>query len=721
MVLALLAAVLAVILAGGLVGLDWHERRRRGWQTVRLQFGRDVTAEAVVGALELAAGLPQDRTVALEVEASAAGIAHFLSSDQATIDTLRSSLRAVLPSLRLLGPEARSLSGFQSGRLLRLRGRPGVLRMDSIVESNAALLAGLQPLGRGERVLLRWLIRPGRPVALPRSNPGKPIDAEIAKHLRGKNAAGVIRARGIVATASGERRRAWHLEARLLAVLRTRLTPHGQIRSTARSGRWLVRELVRTRLDFGDRYATGELAPLLAWPVDAPSLPGLTLGTSPLLMPSARLPHRGRVLGTATWPGSERPIAQPLRGALSHTLVAGPTGVGKSTLVTNLAVADIAAGRGLVLIDGKGDTAQAVLERVTEQRRADVVVLDCASDGPQPGLRVFGAGDPELAADVLLGVLNDLFRDSWGPLSERYLRAGLVAVAHDPAGTLADVPFVFTHAAYRRRLVGRLRDPLSRSTFASFEAMGSGERMHQLAAPLNKLGTLLSRPVVRTVLGQVTPNLDFRRALRERQIVIISLAPARVGAPAARLIGALSVYSLFQAVQARSAVPEAARSPFFVYVDEPRALGDLPMPLDALLEQARGLGVGLTLAPQSMGQLPRSVREAALTNAATRIVFRQNADDARLLAADLAGVSADDLGDLAAFEAVARVGLGPGDIAPLVTLKTAAQARPQSDPQALRRASAERLGRSLEQVDGDLEARHQTTNNAPVGRKRRGQ
>ena len=90
------------------------------------------------------------------------------------------------------------------------------------------------------------------------------------------------------------------------------------------------------------------------------------------------------------------------------------------------------AGRGLVLIDGKGDTASDVLARVPDHRTDDVIVLDCASAGPLPGLQLFGAGDPELAADVVLGVLADLFRDSWGPLSERYLRAGLVAVAHDP-------------------------------------------------------------------------------------------------------------------------------------------------------------------------------------------------------------------------------------------------------------------------------------------------
>ena len=48
---------------------------------------------------------------------------------------------------------------------------------------------------------------------------------------------------------------------------------------------------------------------------------------------------------------------------------------------------------------------------------------------------------------------------------------------------------------YRRKLVGRLRDPLTRATFAGFEAMSAGERQQQLAAPLNKLRHLLGRPV----------------------------------------------------------------------------------------------------------------------------------------------------------------------------------------------------------------------------------
>jgi hypothetical protein len=718
---ALAAGDLATAATVGLTVIELHERRRRRWRTVRLRFGRDVSSQAVVEVVERLAGLPPGAVVLLDVQADARGIEHCLHSDHATLDTLTGSLRAALPSLRLTPVDAaESRSSYRFGRAIRLRGRLGVLRADRLEELSAGLLAAMQPLRSDERLLLRWLIRPGRAVTVPPAHGTQHVEPETRRQLVIKNEGGVVRARGLLAVRASNGRRAAHLLGRVMAVLRTRATPYGQLRGTPLTGARLRRALTRRGFVFGDRYGAGELAGLLGFPVDAPVLPGLSLGTSPLLLPAARLPRHGRLLGTATWPGAERRVAQPVLGGLSHTLIAGPTGVGKSTLLARLAGEDIAAGRPVVLIDGKGDTAAAVLGRIPEARRNDVIVLDCASAGAQPGLRLFGDGDPQLAADLVLGVLADLFRDSWGPLSERYLRAGLVAVAHDPDGTLADVPFVFADAGYRRELVGRVRDPLTRATFAVFESMSAGERQHQLAAPWNKLGTLLGRPVVRTVLGQAAPRLDFRRVLRERQIVVVSLAPARVGAPAARLIGAITVFALFQAVQTRSSLPERARRPAFVYVDEPKALGDLPMPLDALLEQARGLGVGVCLAPQSMTQLPKRVREAALTNAATRIVFRQHADDARLLARDLPGITAEELGDLDAFEAVARIGLGPGDVAPLVSIKTDPLGPAVSDGPALQRAAAERYGLTLTAVDAALEARHQAApGDVPVGRRRR--
>jgi hypothetical protein len=717
---ALLAGLGAVALSLMLVHIE--QREHAGWQSVRLHFGRDLTPEVMTAVVDRLSGLHPGARVVLDVRADHGGISHYLHTDQATLETLRGSLRALLPTVRFEPVNPCLLPGeaYRYGRSIRLTGRLHTLRTDVVPETAASLLAALQPLGERERALMRWVIRAGRPSVVPAAQSGVNIEPEERRRLRTKNSGSIVRARGLIAVEAGHPHRAAHLIGRINAVLRSRSTAYGRLSTVPLSRGQLRHRLSRTTFWLMERFASDEIAGLLAWPIAAPALPGLSLGTSPQLMPSSRLPSSGRVIGTATWPGSERAVAQPVVGALSHSLIAGPTGVGKSTLMTNLITDDITAGRGVVLIDGKGDTVSSVLARIPEARWGDVIVLDCAVSGPQPGIQLFGSTEAELEADVVLGVLADLFRDSWGPLSERYLRAGVVAVAHDPEGTLADVPYVYSDPAYRRRLVGRLHDPLTKATFAAFEEMSAGERQHQLAASFNKLGTLLGRPIIRTVLGQPQPRLDFYKVLRNQQIVLVSLSPTRVGAPAARLIGAVTVFALFQAVQSRISLSEVRRRPFLAYIDEPKALGDLPMPLDALLEQARGLGVGITLAPQSVAQLSKSVREAALTNVATRIVFRQDADDARLLARDLRGITPEELGDLGAYEAVARVGLGPGDLAAPVTLKTNRLTKPITDPKKLRTASAERWGVSLADVDRALAERHQpAAAKAPVGRKRR--
>lgn len=712
---------LFVVALAGLSAIQLRERHRPNqYLRVELRFGRDVTPEAVLGILDRMAGLHRHSRVVVELQADHEGVHHYVAGDQATIETFQTALRAHLPSVELRPPSVDVARGRAAGGAIRLRGKLRTLRAEAPEELSAALLAALQPLGPKERLTMRWLIRPSRPMTVPGTREGQLIEPEERRRLRIKNRAGVLLAHGTLAIEAGHPRRAAHLLARVTSVFRTRNTAYGQLQTRPRPQIWLDWLLTRRGFIFGDRYSTAELAGLLAWPIAAPVLPGVHLGTSPKRIPSSAIPSTGRVLGESTWPGLSRPIAQPIVGALSHGLVVGPTGVGKSTLLTNLIAQDMGAGRGLVLIDGKGDTASTVLDRVPKDRRDDVIVLDCACAGAQPGLQLFHGSDAELAADVVLGVVSDLYRNEWGPLSERYLRAGLVAVAHDPRGTLADVPYVFTNAAYRRKLAAKLRDPLSRLTLTALDAMTPAERQQQLAAPLNKLGQLLSRPVVRTVLGQSEPQLNFNHVLGRNKIVVISLAPARVGGPAARLIGALFLFALFQAVQGRSSLPKSARKPFLVYIDEPRALGDLPMPLDALLEQARGLGVGVMLAPQSMAQLPKNVREAALTNVATRIVFRQDADDARLLSRDLSGISPEDLGDLAAYEAVARIGLGPGDLAAPTTVRTLRLGKPTTDGRALAATSSNRFGRSLTEVDVDLQARHESmAGSAPVGRKRR--
>jgi hypothetical protein len=719
----------------------WQERRTQQFQSHVLRFGTDVTADAVRALLSGLSGLPRHATVTLEVAADAAGISHRLHGPKAALELVRSQLGGVLPGVRfdpLPTDEPDEADKPTTAVALRWAGLHPVLQTDQPAETAAALLAAFSGLQNGERLSLCWVLSPSPRPVLPRTDQsgagqasglGRFLDRqpspEHLRALRQKHAGPLLKGRAVLRAQARSAPRSRQLVEGVVATLRARQSSWGRL--TVRSCRPATVQQLSRGWFLTSRFSPEELLGLVAWPIASPRIPGLSLASAPRLMPAVHLPHVGRVYARSDWPGLEdRPLAQPVIGGLSHALVAGPTGSGKSHLLASLVVQDLDAGRGCLVVDGKGDLARDVLARVPASRRDDIIVLDPSADLPLPGLRVFMPGsDPELVADLMLGIFRELFADSWGVRSEQWLRAGLVTLAHDEHATLADLPRLFSDEHYRAKLTGRLHDPLLEDTWAAFAAMSERERAHQLGAPLGKVGELIGRRVVRAVLAQPEPQLDFTDVLRSGKVVVVSLAAGRIGSPAARLIGALVIHALFQAVQARAALAPSRRRPFFAYVDEPRVLADLPVPLDSLFELARSLGVGLTLGTQSLAQLPKSLTRAALTNAATIVAFRQAADDAVLLARELHDITADELQGLGRFEIALRLGLGPGDSAPVATGVTVPLPEPTGDPRTIRRASAARYGVPLTVVDARLRRRFARSPeragapNAPVGRLRR--
>lgn len=737
-----LVALMSALLSGvGLLGvIEVRERPTQPLQTVTLGFGSDLNTDVVQSMIATITGLPSSAVVIVDAVSNADGIRHYLHADQATLDTIRGQWRALLPSLRCDQPHDLPAVEWQAGAVLRLSGREPILRTDAVAEASAALLGALQPLGQDEALLWRVMMAPATRPQLPEASTrqerqqagsllgliaAKPLRGDHVRALRGKYAGPVVSAVVVVGVRSGHPKRSAHLLSRLVSVARSRRGGYGGLVVRKRSERQLARTLTKRYLRRDDLYSPAELAPLLALPVNAPQIAGLSLGTAPVLMPSRHIPTTGRVLAASTWPGIDRVLAQPVIGGLSHSLYAGPSGVGKSALILNLIAQEVAAGRGVLVVDGKGDLAVDALTVIPEHRQGDVIYLDPGWDGPVPGLRLFGRGSAELTADLILGVMRDLFSDSWGPMSARWLRAGLVLLGVDRSATLADFGFVFSHDAYRRRLVSKLNDPLAEQIWSSFEAMSAQERAHQLAAPLGKIDEIIGRKTVRAVLAQSGSDakLDMREVLRTGKIVVVALSPGQIGTPAARLLGALVLHELFGAVQARAALPPERRTPFSVFVDEPKVLGDISrnVPLDGLYELARGMGVGIGLGVQSLAQLPTDLRAAAATNASTLVAFRQSAADSRILSAELPGVEPDGLQNLGKYEVIMRIGLGPGDVTAPVSGRTFPPPKAISDPETVRRISAERYGTDPAEVDAALAERHKIggADERPVGRSRR--
>ena len=175
-----------------------------------------------------------------------------------------------------------------------------------------------------------------------------------------------------------------------------------------------------------------EIVAMAGWPIGELPLPLLGSGHPRLVAPPPEVGSGSsqRVVGASAVPGESRLVRLPIADAVYHTHLLGPTGVGKSTVLLSLALADAAEGRGLLLLDPKGDLATDFVARLPQERAGDVVVLDPTNPCPV-GFNPL-AGPPELAvvtAEAVLGVLAELFRDSWGIRTADVLSAALLTLA----------------------------------------------------------------------------------------------------------------------------------------------------------------------------------------------------------------------------------------------------------------------------------------------------
>ena len=481
-----------------------------------------------------------------------------------------------------------------------------------------------------------------------------------------------------------------------------------------------VRRPWRAGLELG----AGEIVAMAGWPVGEGALPATPSAHPRVLpLPPARETQRAFATGVADQAGERLGIS--IGDALYHTVLLGPTGAGKSTALAHLALADIAAGRGVLLIDPKTDLVADILARIPEQRRDDVVVIDPTSSRPvginplartqtarsgalssvgggAPG----GSASPELVADTVLATLKGVFAESWGVRVEQVLSAALVTLARTPGATLVDLPLVLTNAAYRQRLIAASgSDPLGTGQFwAAYEALSEAQRQQWVGPVLTRLQPFLIRPHLRATLGQAAPSFDLEEVFTRRRIVLVSLNKGVLGAESARLLGSLLVGQLWPLILARAAVEPPRRHVVSVFIDEVQDYLSLPGSLADALAQARSLGAAFHLAHQYRGQLPPALKAGIDANARNKIIFSLSAADAAELARQAIDLEAADFQLLPRFGVYART-MHHGRENPWCQATTLPPTPPVQDALALRASSQARYGQDAAQTEAALLAR----------------
>jgi hypothetical protein len=168
------------------------------------------------------------------------------------------------------------------------------------------------------------------------------------------------------------------------------------------------------------------------------------------------------ILGARNKWGEEVPFSIHGADRLRHMYILGQTGVGKSTLVKNLIVQDIAAGHGVAFFDPHGDKAWEILDFVPPHRIDDVVYFD-PSDSEFPiGFNLVGSiprAKRHLLVSGIVAAFRGIWANSWGPRSEFILSAAVAALLDCENVSLLSLPKMLTDDAYRAWVVRQVKDP----------------------------------------------------------------------------------------------------------------------------------------------------------------------------------------------------------------------------------------------------------------------
>jgi len=336
--------------------------------------------------------------------------------------------------------------------------------------------------------------------------------------------------------------------------------------------------------------------------------------------------------------------------------VIGKTGMGKSTLLENMAIQDIQNGHGVCFIDPHGKTADLLLDYVPENRIRDVLYF-APFDMDYPVsfniMEDVGQDKRHLVVNGLMATFEKIWVDAWSARMAYILQNTLLALLEYPDSTLLGVNRMLVDKEYRKLVVNNITDPSCKSFWVD-EFAKYTDRYTQEATPAiqNKVGQFTANPLIRNLVGQPKSTFDLRKLMDEKKIIIVNLSKGKVGEGNANLLGSMFITKIYLAAMSRADVTETQLQKlpnFYLYVDEFQSFANKSFA--DILSEARKYKLNLTLAHQYIEQMEEEVSAAVFGNVGTMAIFRVGAFDAEFLEKEFAPVLlAEDLVNLGIYQ-----------------------------------------------------------------------
>ncbi len=325
-----------------------------------------------------------------------------------------------------------------------------------------------------------------------------------------------------------------------------------------------------------------------------------------------------------------------------HMYVIGKTGMGKTTLLENMILADIYAGHGCCYVDPHGDTAERLINYIPSWRINDVVYFNPADTNFPIAFNILEKNDDAGNIDDynskvmsgLLSIFKKVWENVWSARMEYILQNTILALLDTPGTTLLGVNRMLSDKDYRTSIIQNVKDPVVQQfwlkEFAQYDVKFAAEAV----APIqNKIGQLLTSTIMRNIVAQAKSAINFRQLMDDQKILIVNLSKGRVGEDVMRILGGMLVTKIYMSAMERVNVPESERSDFYLYVDEFQNFA--VESFASILSEARKYRLNLIIAHQYIAQLDTkestAVRDAVFGNIGTMLTFRIGSPDAIFL------------------------------------------------------------------------------------------
>lgn len=379
---------------------------------------------------------------------------------------------------------------------------------------------------------------------------------------------------------------------------------------------------------------TEELATLCHFPDTGLSTPRIKYMEARTSLAPDNIPGEGITLGVNVFRGTKKPVRILPEDRLRHMYIIGKTGMGKSTLISNLALRDIYNGEGTAVVDPHGDLIEQILRHIPRERAEDVVLFD-PSDIEYPiGLNLLEVETPEQTNVVVseaIDIFYKLFYQFAGPDFDHIMRNAIsTLMASGQGATLVDIAYLFASNEYAARRAAELKNPLARAFWTEeMAAMSPAEKAQRIGPVIEKIESFAGDDILRNVLGQVHSGFSIERIMNEGKILLVNLSKGKIGELNSALLGLIITTKFYMSTMTRAQMTEEARKPFYLYVDEFQNF--TTDKVATIFSEARKYKLSLAVSHQYIGQLTQNIAKAVFGNVGTLINFRVGTEDAGFL------------------------------------------------------------------------------------------